>query len=143
MIGGHEIASTPIGMANNVSFPLQQPTPLAGNHFMPRSVFDLKHSIFAGKIVNKTAFGHKTWVIDTSASDHIVCSVTLMHSFTSISQCVVELPNGESAQDLIHWWMIGKGEVSNGLYLLQNITSALAVSPSSLQDYLSQFRSTH
>jgi len=195
MIGGQEVASTPIGMANNVSFPLQQPTPLTGNHFMPRSVFDLKHSIFAAKIVNKTAFGHKTWVIDTGASDHIVCSVTLMHSFTSISQCFVELRNGESTQvthvssahvstnltlhhvpcvpsfsfnllsvnkltqklpyclvflphfcfiqDLIHWWKIGKGGVSNGLYLLQNITSASAVSPSSLQDYISQFRSTH
>ena len=82
MIGGQVVASTPIGMANNVSFPLQQPTPLAGNHFMPRSVFDLKHSIFAAKIVNKTAFGHKTWVIDTGASDHIVCSISLFQSYT-------------------------------------------------------------
>lgn len=39
MIGGQEVASTPIGIANNVSFPLQQPSPVASNHFMPRSLF--------------------------------------------------------------------------------------------------------
>lgn len=40
----------------------------------------------------------KTWVLDTSAGDYIVCSVTLLHSITSITHCFVELPNGESTQ---------------------------------------------
>lgn len=52
---------------------------------------------FAAKIMTRTAFCHKTWVFDTGASDHIACSMTLLHSITSITNYIVELPNGESA----------------------------------------------
>ena len=48
--------------------------------------------------MNRTTFGCQTWVLDTSASDYIVCSVTLLHSITSITHYFVELPNGESTQ---------------------------------------------
>ena len=58
----------------------------------------LKHSVFAAKVMNRTAFGYKTWVIDIGASDHIVCSMTLLHSITLVTNCIVESPNGESAQ---------------------------------------------
>ena len=60
-------------------------------------MFDSKHSIFSAKIINRTAFESHVWVIDTGASDHIVCSVSMLTSITSISHCVVKLPNGESA----------------------------------------------
>ena len=70
-------------MANNVSFnqaSSSQSTPLAGN---------LKHSIFFAKLVNRTALGNETWVMDTGASDHIVCSISLFQSYTTVTHCVV------------------------------------------------------
>lgn len=81
---------------------------------------------------------------------HVLCVPSFSFNLLSVSKltqklpyCIVFLSHFCFIWDHIHWWTIGKGEVSNGLYLLQNITSASAVSPSSLQDYLSQFRSTH
>lgn len=96
MIGGQEALSTSLGMANNVSLPTQQTTSLAGIFSQPNLA--LKHSVFVAKVVNRTASGYKTWVIDTRASDHIVCLMTLLHSITLVTNCIVELPNGESAQ---------------------------------------------
>ena len=55
------------------------------------------HSVFSAKVVNRKAFGVETWVIDTGAIDHMVCSKHLLTSFTAISHTVVELPNGEAA----------------------------------------------
>ena len=52
------------------------------------------HSVFSAKVVNKKAFGIETWVMDTGATDHIVCSKHLLTSFTAISHTVVEMPNG-------------------------------------------------
>ena len=54
-------------------------------------------SVFSAKVVNRKAFGVETWVIDTSATNHIVCSMHLLTSLTAISHTVVELPNGEAA----------------------------------------------
>ncbi|XP_023895780.1 uncharacterized protein LOC112007643 [Quercus suber] len=91
MIGGSNAQNNPIAMANNVSFnqaSTSQSTPLAGN---------LKHSIFSAKLVNMTAFGNSTWVMDTGASDHIICSISFFQTYTTVANCVVELPNGESA----------------------------------------------
>lgn len=83
-------------MVNNVSLSTQQCTPLAG--IFPQPNLALKHSVFAAKVMNRTTFGYKTWVINTGASDHIVCLMTLLHSLTSVTNCIVELPNGEFAQ---------------------------------------------
>ena len=55
------------------------------------------HSIFSTKVMNRKAFGVETWVIDTGATNHIVCLMHLLTSFTAISHTVVELPNGEAA----------------------------------------------
>ena len=63
--------------------------------------------------MNKIAFGVDTWVMDTGESDHIVCSVSLFQSYITISHCVVELPNGESA----HVTHIGIVKLSNSLIL--------------------------
>ena len=38
----------------------------------------------------------ETWVIDDVATDHIVCSVSLLTSIIAISHSMVQLPNGES-----------------------------------------------
>ena len=61
------------------------------------NVSHLKHSVFSAKIVNRRAFGVETWVIDTSATNHIACFMHLLTSFSEISHTMVELPNGESA----------------------------------------------
>ena len=60
--------------------------------------FNLKHSIFATKVVNRSAYSSNTWVLDIGAIDHIICFINLLTTITSLTQCVVELPNGESAQ---------------------------------------------
>ena len=43
------------------------------------------HSVFSAKVGNRKAFGVETWVMDTGATDHIVCSKHLLTSFTAIS----------------------------------------------------------
>ena len=55
------------------------------------------HLVFSAKVVNRKAFGVETWVLDTGATNHIVCLMHLLTSFTAISHTVVELPNGEAA----------------------------------------------
>ena len=46
---------------------------------------DVSHSVFSAKIVNRRAYTSDTWVIDTGATDHIVCSVNLLSSITAIA----------------------------------------------------------
>ena len=107
MIGGNDAQTNTVAMENNVAFnqaSCSQSTPLAGN---------LKHFIFSAKLVNRTAFGVDTWVMDTGASDHIICFVPLFLSYTNVSHCVVEFPNGESA----HVTHIGIVKLSNSLIL--------------------------
>ena len=58
---------------------------------------NFKHSVFSAKIVNRRAYDLHTWVIDTGASDHIVCFIQLLTSYTEISHTMVELPNQEAA----------------------------------------------
>ena len=78
----------PTAMANSVT----TTTPLAS------TFFNLKHSIFVAKVVNRNAFSCNTWILDSGATDHIICSISLLTSITTLTQCVVELPNSESAQ---------------------------------------------
>ena len=107
MIGGSETQNNPTAMANNVFLnqaSTSQSTPLAGN---------LKHSIFSAKLVNRTAFGNSTWVMDTGASDHIICSISSFQTYTTVDNCVVELPNGES----VHVTHVGTVKLSNFLIL--------------------------
>ena len=107
MIGGFDSQNSPITMANSVSSnqaSTSHSTPLAGN---------LKHSIFSAELVNRSAFGGSTWVLDIGASDHIACSLSLFQSYIVVSHCVVELPNGESA----HVTHISTVKLSNSLNL--------------------------
>ena len=55
----------------------------------------LTHSMFAAKIVNRRAYDSHTWVKDTGATDHIVCSMNLLTTITAIAQSMAELPNGK------------------------------------------------
>lgn len=74
-------------MVNTISLPSNV---VAGN------VPYLKHYVFFAKVVNRRAFSVETWVINTGATDHIVCSMNLLTSFNEISHIVVSLPNGET-----------------------------------------------
>ena len=78
----------PTTMANSAT----ATTPLVGTSF------NLKHSVFASKVVNRNAFSCNTCVLDTCATNHIICSVSLLTSVTTLTQCVVELPSKESTQ---------------------------------------------
>ncbi|KAL4603726.1 hypothetical protein ACB092_10G144400 [Castanea dentata] len=59
---------------------------------------DFSHCVFAAQVVNRKAYGSNTWVLDTSATNHLVCFVDLLTSITTIRQSLIQLPNGESAQ---------------------------------------------
>ena len=56
-----------------------------------------KHLVVSDQVVNRRAYNSSTWVIDTGATDHIVCSAHLLTSITAINQSMVQLPNGETA----------------------------------------------
>ena len=62
---------------------------------------DVSHFVFSAKVVNRRAYTFDIWVIDTGATDHIVCSMNLLSSIIAIAQSIVELPNGETASSHI------------------------------------------
>nr|XP_034900315.1 uncharacterized protein LOC118038130 [Populus alba] len=91
------------------------------------------------------------WIIDTGATDHMVCCPSFFTTIVSTTSHPVALPNGTHVpathtgtiqltpsicltQDLFSWTTIGKGEVRNGLYHFVNTN----VSPSLLANTLSQ-----
>ena len=57
---------------------------------------DFSHCGFATQVVNRRAFGSNTWVLDTGATNHFVCSIDLLTSITATRQSLVQLPNGDS-----------------------------------------------
>ncbi|XP_023882727.1 uncharacterized protein LOC111995069 [Quercus suber] len=116
---------------------------------------DASHSVFSAKVVNRRAYTSDILVIDTGATDHIVCSVNLLSFITAIAQSIVELPNGEATSvthigtvnlsfsltlhnDLTCWRTIGMGKANDGLYLLQS-GSTHQHSSSSLDDFLGDY----
>ena len=92
MIGSYSTQQLPQGLEPHVANVMALPT----NAIAGTSI-NFKHSVFSSKIVNRRAYGLKTRVTNTSASDHIVCSMQLLTSYTEISRTTVELPNGEVA----------------------------------------------
>ena len=66
-----------------------------GNPFWIPSNFS--HSVFSTQVVDKTTFKSDSWIIDTSAIDHMVHSMSQFTSITSIVNTYVYLPNGDQA----------------------------------------------
>ena len=56
---------------------------------------DLTYSIFFVQVVNRRSYGSNTWVMDTGATNHIMCSVHLLTTITATTQSMVQFPNGE------------------------------------------------
>ena len=87
------LPSTPVkdtSMANAASSSTSINAPMSG--------INLSHSVFSAQVVNRRIYDKWTWVLDTGATDHFVCSVDLLTSITATIQSLVHLPNGESAQ---------------------------------------------
>lgn len=59
---------------------------------------NLTHLVFSAKNVNRKAYGSDIWVLDSRATDHIVCYKDLLTTITTVTQTMVELPNGETAR---------------------------------------------
>ena len=60
---------------------------------------DLSHSVFSAQVVNRKAYNSYTWVMDTSATNHIVWSMYLLTTITTTTtQSMVELPNEETTK---------------------------------------------
>jgi hypothetical protein len=63
---------------------------------------DTKHSVFASSssLFQKTSLTNSVdahWIIDTGATDHMICTVSLFTSITSVVSRTVKLPNGQFA----------------------------------------------
>jgi hypothetical protein len=54
-----------------------------------------KHSIFSVQHVNITRFSHSTWILDTSATDHMLHSLSKFTFVTSSINTYIHFPNGE------------------------------------------------
>jgi hypothetical protein len=79
-------------------------TEMAGNAHhslcLQNSTLGDKHSVFSSNYLFqttlKTSVDHP-WIIDTGATDHMVCSISLLTTITSIVDKHVRLPNGNLA----------------------------------------------
>ncbi|KAJ6881076.1 hypothetical protein NC651_027806 [Populus alba x Populus x berolinensis] len=98
--------------------------------------FNPKHSVFSStlSLTHPTALTNSVkapWIIDTGATDHMICSTSLFTHITSVISKTVRLPNGQMLQlltlTLANWRTIGVGKENGCLYhLLQNPVSALS-----------------
>ena len=60
--------------------PLTNVTNVVSSNTM--TCIDFSHSVFSAKVVNRRAFNLDTWVINIGATDHIVCSVSVLSAIT-------------------------------------------------------------
>jgi hypothetical protein len=74
---------------------------------------DKKYSVFSCSAHVKLQSFRHTWIIDTGATDHMVCSVSLFTSITALVSHRVKLPNGSFAE-VTH---IGTIQISEHLIL--------------------------
>ncbi|CAL1404860.1 unnamed protein product [Linum trigynum] len=83
----HQSATPQFAQSNSVTTRSSAPVP-------PR------HSITGKVCLSTTLENHisAVWVLDTGASDHIVCNVNLMLRCKEVSDMYVTLPNGQSAK---------------------------------------------
>ncbi|XP_059434757.1 uncharacterized protein LOC132167750 [Corylus avellana] len=68
----------------------------------PLSLLDTKHSVFASStsLTQQNSLTNSVkapWIIDTGATDHMICSISFFTTFTSVTSKTVRLPNGQHA----------------------------------------------
>ena len=57
----------------------------------------MSHSVFSANVTSPNPFKSPNWIIDTSATDHMVHSLSLLTTITSTLHRFVYLPNGDKA----------------------------------------------
>jgi hypothetical protein len=102
-----ETSSSNISAANQVSSTSSQEqliSHMAGSISITSlfSSIDKSHSVFASStsLLQQTSFTnsiHAPWIIDTGATDHMICTVSLFTTITAVISRTVRLPNGQSA----------------------------------------------
>ncbi|XP_059429062.1 uncharacterized protein LOC132162859 [Corylus avellana] len=96
---------------------------------------DFKHYIFSVNTIHASIHSdpkHNPWIIDTGATDHMICSLSLFTSISAVVSTHVKLPNGSIVSvthNLHHWKTIGVGKEQGGLFLLLQQHERLASSP--------------
>ena len=61
-------------------------------------IIDFTHSVFSSSLsLPHHQFHSNTWIIDTGATDHMICSQSLFSSITAVVSKSVRLPNGQFA----------------------------------------------
>jgi hypothetical protein len=82
---------------------------MSGNPF----ALNAKHSVFNLTFIPIKPKPDNPWIIDTGATDHMVCSISLFTTITAIVLTSVKLPNG----DLVSVTHIGTIQISDHLVL--------------------------
>ena len=81
------------------------------------SVFDFTHSVFSSSLIwpSKSLSNpvNTSWIIDTGATDHMICSTSMFTTITDIVSKSVRLPNGHFAS-VTH---VGTIKISDSLIL--------------------------
>ena len=74
-------SSSPLTSTPQVTkFPMAN---IASSSNIAMTSIDFSHSVFFAQVVNRKAYGRNTWVLDTSATDHFVCSMYLLTTITA------------------------------------------------------------
>ena len=81
--------------ANSASSFTTDASNFSGNHFWIPPNFT--HSVFFAHIVDRPHFKSKAWILDTSATNHMVHLVSQLTTITSTVHSYVFLPNGDQA----------------------------------------------
>jgi len=92
---------------------------MSGIHNFSSNSFDFSHSVFSVihsqifQVASSHSHDHNPWIIDTSATDHMVGSISFLTTITIVVSTQVKLPNGQFAA-VTH---IGTVQISNDLIL--------------------------
>ena len=74
-------SSSPLTSTPQVTkFPMAN---IASSSNIAMTSIDFSHSVFFAQVLNRKAYGRNTWVLDTSATDHFVCSMYLLTTITA------------------------------------------------------------
>jgi hypothetical protein len=85
------------------------PSTCSSSNFTP----NLSHSVFSSHTTPHSHIKHDSWILDTGATDHMVCSISCLSTVTSTIQATVELPNG----NMVPVTHIGTVKLSSSLIL--------------------------
>jgi len=95
--GSHHTPSSEVSYANQVGqFQNHLVANMSGSPFMPNTAPNFLHSVFSSMTSFKNASTSNpcSWVLDTGATDHMICSFSLFTTVIASVSKLVKLPNG-------------------------------------------------